>query len=145
MECSKPKFMFHFFKAIFDTSFRPLWPSFSKQCSFLQINCEVNTILRQHWPVLNVTYFLPKPWTEQFAHVNGKQQVIVISVWSEFLVLACSDGIFYFSGWFVSSCWLLILLYYEQCIPEVKLHGEIIIFRAWIKNLNSSWFLKQVA
>ena len=37
---------------------------------FLQM---VNTIPGGNVPVLNFAYHLPKPWTDQFAHVSGKQ------------------------------------------------------------------------
>ena len=71
-EYSKQKFVFHFFKAIFDTSFRPLRSFSSKWNWFVQM---VNAIPGWNLPVLNFEYHLPKPWTDRFAHVNGKQPV----------------------------------------------------------------------
>ena len=72
-EYSKQKFGFHFFKAIFDSSFRPS-RSFSGRWNwFVQV---VNAILGRNLPVLNFAYHLPKPRTDRFAHVNGKQPKI---------------------------------------------------------------------
>ena len=58
-ECSTWKFVFHFFKPIFDSYFRLLWSFFSNWDSFLQM---INAI--SEW---NYT-----PWNEWFTHVNGK-------------------------------------------------------------------------
>ena len=69
-EYSKQKFVFHYFKAIVDTSFRPSRSFFGKWNWFVQM---VTEIARLHLPVLNFAYHLPKPWTDRFAPVNGKQ------------------------------------------------------------------------
>ena len=69
-EYSKRKFVFHFFKAIFDTSSRPSRPFSGKWNCVVQM---VNAIPGRHLPVLNFANYLPKPWTNRFAHVNGKQ------------------------------------------------------------------------
>ena len=55
------EFMFHFFIAIFYTSFRLSLPFFSKCSWFVQI--------------LNFGYHFPKPWIDRFAHANNKQQL----------------------------------------------------------------------
>lgn len=60
-EYSQRKFVFHFSKAVFDTSFR-------RSQSLQSLNW-----LEGNLPVLNFAYHLPKPWTRWFAHVNGKQ------------------------------------------------------------------------
>ena len=70
MEYSKRKFVFHSFKAIFDTSYRPSRPFFRKWNWFVQM---VKAIPGRNLPVLNFANHLPTPWTEWFAHVNGKQ------------------------------------------------------------------------
>ena len=64
------KFVFHFFKAIFGTSFRPSLSFLGVWNWFVQM---VNAILGRILPVMNFTYHLPKPSTHRFAHVNGKQ------------------------------------------------------------------------
>ena len=69
-ECFKRKFAFHFFKAIFDTSFRPSRPFFGKWIAFVQM---VNAIPGRNKTVLNFAYHLPKPWTDRFAYASGKQ------------------------------------------------------------------------
>ena len=33
----------------------------------------VNGILERNLPVVNFAYHLPKPWSDRFAYVNGKQ------------------------------------------------------------------------
>ena len=80
-EYSKQKFVFHYFKAIVDTSFRPSRSFFGKWNWFVQM---VNEIPRLHLPVLNFAYDLPKPWTDRFAPVNGKQpgSSLRIPIWS---------------------------------------------------------------
>ena len=70
MEYSKRKFVFHSFKAIFDTSYRPSRQFFGKRNGFVQM---VKAIPGRNLPVLNFANHLPTPWTEWFAHVNGKQ------------------------------------------------------------------------
>ena len=67
---SKRKFVFHFFKDIFVTGFRPSRSFFAKWNLFVQM---VNVIPEQILPVLNFTYHLPRQWTDRFALVNGKQ------------------------------------------------------------------------
>ena len=66
MEYSTRKFVFHFFKAIFDTSFKPS----GKWNLFVQMG---NAILGRNSPVVNFAYHWPKPWTDPFAHVDGNQ------------------------------------------------------------------------
>ena len=69
-EYSKQKFVFHLLKAIVDTSFRSS-RSFFGECNwFVQM---VYAIPGRHLPVLNFASPLPKPWTNRFAPVNGKQ------------------------------------------------------------------------
>ena len=69
-ECSKRKFVFHFFnKAIFDTCFRLSRPFFGKWNWFVQM---VNAIPGRKLRVLNFVYHLRKPFTDRFAHVNRK-------------------------------------------------------------------------
>ena len=68
--CSKRKFVFHFFNANFATSFRPSRPFSGRWNWFAQME---NAIPGGNVPVLNFAYHLPKLWTDQFAHVNGKQ------------------------------------------------------------------------
>ena len=70
MEYSKQKFVFHSFKAIFDTSFRSSRPS--KRNWFVQM---LQAILGRNLPVFNFMNHLPTPWTKWFVHVNGKQPV----------------------------------------------------------------------
>ena len=70
MEYSKWKFLFHFFKAIFDTGSGNLRPFFGKWNWFVQM---VNVILGWNLPVLNSAYHLSKQWSDQFAHVNSKK------------------------------------------------------------------------
>ena len=67
--------MCHYFKAIFDASFRPPRSFSGKWNWFIQFVQTVNAIPGRNLPVLNFTYHLPKPWTDRFAHpdVNGKQ------------------------------------------------------------------------
>ena len=69
-EYSKPKFVFRFFKAMFNTGFRPSRSFFGKWNWFVQM---VNATQGRNLPVRNFAYHLPKPWTDQFAYVNGKQ------------------------------------------------------------------------
>ena len=76
---SKQKFVFHFFKAIFDTSFRPSRMFFGKGNWFVQM---VNAIPVPNLPVLNFAYHLPNPWTDRFAHVNGKQSILSGSIFN---------------------------------------------------------------
>jgi len=71
-ECSKRKFVFDFFKPIFDTSFRLSQSLFGKWDWFLQM---VDASPERNLPVLNFVYHLPKPWSDRFAHVNGKQHL----------------------------------------------------------------------
>ena len=73
MEYSKQKFVFHCFKAFFRTSFRPSWSFLSKWNGFVQM---INAIPAQNLAVLNFAYHLPKPSTDRFATVNGKQPLI---------------------------------------------------------------------
>ena len=47
-----------------------------ERMKFLQI---IKAILGRNLPVLNFSYHLPKPWTDRFAHVNGKQPFIFYS------------------------------------------------------------------
>ena len=68
--CSKRKFVFHFFKANFDTSFR-LSRQFFGKWNWFSTNGKSDS--RRKVPVLNFDYHLPKLWTDQFAHVSGKQ------------------------------------------------------------------------
>ena len=75
-EYSKREFVFHFFKAIFDTSFRPSRSFFGKWNWFVQM---VNAIPGRNLPVLNFEYHLPKPWTDRFAHVKGIQTIFTAS------------------------------------------------------------------
>ena len=76
-EYIRQKFVFHFFKATFDTSFRPSQSFSYKWNWFVQM---VNAIPGRNLTVLNFAYHLPKPWTDQFAHVNGKQPLFLISL-----------------------------------------------------------------
>ena len=69
-ECSKRKFVFHFFKAIFDTSFRPSRSFSGKWNWFVQM---ANAIPEWNLPVLNFAFHLPELWTDRFAHENGKK------------------------------------------------------------------------
>ena len=69
-ECSKRKFVFHFFKAIFDTSFRPSQSFSGKWNWFVQM---ANAIPEWNLPVLNFAFHLPELWTDRFAHENGKK------------------------------------------------------------------------
>ena len=66
----KWKFLFHFFKAIFDTGSGNLRPFFGKWNWFVQM---VNMIPGWNLPVLNSAYHLSKLWSDQFAHVNSKK------------------------------------------------------------------------
>ena len=75
-EYSKRKFVFDFFKAIFDTSFRPSRSFFGKWNWFVQM---VNAIPGRNFPVLNFECHLPKPWTDWFAHVKGIQTIFTAS------------------------------------------------------------------
>ena len=79
-EYSKRKFRFHSFKAIYDTSFSFSRPFFGK-CSWLVQM--VNSIPGGNFSVLNFAYdFIPKPWTDRFAHVNGKQPRLLPYIFS---------------------------------------------------------------
>ena len=69
-ECFKRKFVFHFFKAFFNTSSRLSRPFLGLWNWFVQM---VNAIPGRNLLVLNFAYHLPKPWTDRFAHINGKQ------------------------------------------------------------------------
>ena len=69
-ECSKQKFVFHFFKAIFEISFRPSRPFFGKQNWLVQM---VNAIRGRNLSFFNFAYHLPKPWTYRLSYENGKQ------------------------------------------------------------------------
>ena len=74
-EYIRQKFVFHFFKATFDTSFRPSQSFSYKWNWFVQM---VNTIPGRNLPVLNFAYHLPKPWSDWFAHqgmVNNLQHI----------------------------------------------------------------------
>ena len=62
--------MFHLLKAIVDTSFRSSRSFFGECNRFVQM---VYAITGRHLPVLNFASPLPKPWTNRFAPVNGKQ------------------------------------------------------------------------
>ena len=64
-EYFRQKFVFHFFKATFDTSFRPSQSFSYKWNWFVQM---VNTIPGRNLPVLNFAYHLTKPWSDWFAH-----------------------------------------------------------------------------
>ena len=55
-ECSKWKFVFYLFKAIFDTSFRPSW-----SIELIYMYKMVNAILRRNLPFLSFAYHLPEP------------------------------------------------------------------------------------
>ena len=76
-EYSKQKFALYFSKVIFDTSFRPSRSFSGKWNWFVQM---VNAILGRNLTVLNFAYHLPKPWTDQFALVNGEQPLFLISL-----------------------------------------------------------------
>ena len=76
-ECSKRIFVFHFSKAIFDTSFRPSRLFFGNWNWFVQM---VNAIPGGNLPVLNSGYLLPKPWTDRSAHIYGKQSMLTGSI-----------------------------------------------------------------
>ena len=76
-EYSKREFVFHFFKAIFDTSFRPSRSFFGKWNWLVQM---VNAIPGRNFPVLNFECHLPKPWTDWFANVKGKQTIFTASM-----------------------------------------------------------------
>ena len=69
-EYSNRKFVFHLFKAIFDTDFRPSRSFFGKWNWFIQM---VNAIPGRNLPVLNFTYLLPRRWTNRFTNVDGNQ------------------------------------------------------------------------
>ena len=70
-EYSNWKFAFHWLPSHqFDTSFRPSRLFSGKSNWFVQM---LNAIPGQYLPVLNFAYHLPKPWTDRFAHANGKQ------------------------------------------------------------------------
>ena len=56
-ECPKQKFVFHFFKANFDTSFRPSRPS---SVNGTDLNKMVNAVQGRNLPLLNFAYHLPK-------------------------------------------------------------------------------------
>ena len=53
-ECSKWKFVFYFFKAIFDTSFRPSW-----SIELIYMYKMVNAILRRNLPFLTLRTIYP--------------------------------------------------------------------------------------
>ena len=68
-ECSYQwRFVFHLFKAIFDTSFRPPRSFFVKWNWFVQM---VTAISGRNLP--KFAYHLLKHGTDRFAHVNGKR------------------------------------------------------------------------
>ena len=74
MEYSKQKFVFHFFKAIIGISLTTLRPFSGKK----ELICTVVNAIpvpEQDLPVLNFANHLPKPWTDLFTNVNGKQPV----------------------------------------------------------------------
>ena len=52
---------------------------FGKWNWFVQM---VNAIPVRNLPVLNFAYHLPKPWTDRFAHVNGKQSMLTGSIFN---------------------------------------------------------------
>ena len=62
--------VFLFFKATLDTTLRFSRPFFGKWNWFVQM---VNAIPGRHLLALNFAYHLPKPWTEWYVRVNGKQ------------------------------------------------------------------------
>ena len=64
--CSKRKFVFHFFKAIFDTFFRPSRSFFGKWNWFLLM---VNVTQRRTLLVPNFAYHLRKPLTDRCCSV----------------------------------------------------------------------------
>ena len=71
-ECSKQRFMFHFFKAIFDTSFRPSWLFFGKCNRLLQmVNAILGWNIYQSWILLTIN--LPKQWNDGLPMYYGKQ------------------------------------------------------------------------
>ena len=73
--------VFHFIKAIYDTSFRPSRPFIGKWIWFVQM---VNPIPVSNLLVLNFAYHLPKLWTDRFAHVNGNNLCLLFNwkVWT---------------------------------------------------------------
>ena len=79
-ESSVRKYVFHFFKAIFDTSFIYLCGRFfGKWNRFVQM--VDSGILWRNLPVLNFAYHSPKPWTDRPLYVNGKQPMALSWVW----------------------------------------------------------------
>ena len=52
---------------------------FGKGNWFVQM---VNAIPVPNLPVLNFAYHLPNPWTDRFAHVNGKQSILSGSIFN---------------------------------------------------------------
>ena len=62
--------VFLFFKATLDTTLRFSRPFFGKWFWFVHM---VNAIPGRHLLALNFAYHLPKPWTEWYVRVNGKQ------------------------------------------------------------------------
>ena len=62
-----------FLQAIFDTGFRP-------SRSFLELICTngKRNSGTKFTRVQNFAYHLPRPWTDRFAHVNGKQPFLII-------------------------------------------------------------------
>ena len=69
-EYYKRKFVFHYFKAIFDSSFKPSRSFLGKWNWFVQM---VSAMSGRNLPGLDFVYHLPNPWTHRFALVNGKQ------------------------------------------------------------------------
>ena len=68
MEYPKREFVFHFFKAIFNTSCRPLWSLSGKWNWSAQT---VEAIPERNLPVLNfANHSVPKPWTDRLACVQ---------------------------------------------------------------------------
>ena len=62
--------VFLFFKSTLDTTLRFSRPFFGKWNWFVRM---VNAIPGRHLLALNFAYHLPKPWTEWYVRVNGKQ------------------------------------------------------------------------
>ena len=66
----QPEIRDPFLQAIFNISFRPSRPFSVKWNWSVQM---VKAIPRRNLPFLNFANHLPRPWTDRFAHVNGKQ------------------------------------------------------------------------
>ena len=84
-KCSKRKFVFHFFKAIF------VWYQFQAFAVVFSVNETdlykmVNALPGWNLPVLNFAYHLRKPWTDRFADVNGIQPTLLTAflIWIVF-------------------------------------------------------------